>query len=459
MPLAAKNRRDLTVTLECARPGCGATFNPWKSRAKPQLYCSLTCSRAAGVYARRGAWPDLSDLSTSPTTPAVASLPTVTQKKEWQLEPFDQERVGVEWREAGARYEARTTKALEQEERHGTGRTIILAGYGARISIERGALIVQEGHTHTGDDATRHELWPAVHGVDRIICLGCVGSLSFQALTRCHDQGVRVTTLDRYGHLLANLAGDCPADAKLRRAQYHACDTGQDVQIAREILRRKLESQRRTIRQHPELPDVPRAAEALDMALSWLSLDKPTPYLSSLDGLRMYEGRCARAYFAAWVGLPLTWGKGEPKRVPPHWLTFRERTSPLAPNQNGRHAVDPTNAILNYAYACLESQTRQVLAARGFDLACGFLHSDKSNRDSLVCDVMECERGTVDSLVLDFLGRTTFHAGDFSCVVDGSCRLHPQLARAVVAACRVPQERLDAHARWLRSLLLDTPTG
>jgi hypothetical protein len=67
---------------------------------------------------------------------------------------------------------------------------------------------------------------------------------------------------------------------------------------------------------------------------------------------------------------------------------------------------------------------------------------------------MECERGTVDGLVLDFLARTTFHAGDFTRATDGSVKLHPQLARAAVASCRAPQSRLDEHVRWLRSTLL-----
>jgi CRISPR-associated protein Cas1 len=197
---------------------------------------------------------------------------------------------------------------------------------------------------------------------------------------------------------------EAPADAKLRRAQYRAERTGQDVVIARELMRRKLDGQRATIAAHPELPDGLRAADALDMALSWLALPQATPYLSSLDGLRMYEGRCARAYFAAWVGLPLSWARSDCKRVPPHWISVRERTSPLAPNSNGRHAVGPANAILNYAYAALEIQTRACLASRGFDLACGYLHNDKPGRGSLVYDLMECERGAVDGLVLDFLG-------------------------------------------------------
>ena len=43
----------------------------------------------------------------------------------------------------------------------------------------------------------------------------------------------------------------------------------------------------------------------------------------------------------------------------------------------------------------------------------------------------------------------TLHYGDVTPVSDGTCRLHPQFARAVVAACRVPQERLNEHVRWL----------
>jgi hypothetical protein len=57
-------------------------------------------------------------------------------------------------------------------------------------------------------------------------------------------------------------------------------------------------------------------------------------------------------------------------------------------------------------------------------------------------------------LVLDFLARTTFQAGDFTRASDGSCRLHPQLSRAVVATCRAPQSRLDVHVRCLRTTVL-----
>jgi CRISPR/Cas system-associated endonuclease Cas1 len=89
----------------------------------------------------------------------------------------------------------------------------------------------------------------------------------------------------------------------------------------------------------------------------------------------------------------------------------------------------------------------------GFDLACGFLHADRRGRDALVYDLMELARPVVDDRVLTFLQATTFHAGDFTRVSDGSCRLHPQLARAVVATCTVPQQRMEEHAAWLAALL------
>jgi CRISP-associated protein Cas1 len=81
------------------------------------------------------------------------------------------------------------------------------------------------------------------------------------------------------------------------------------------------------------------------------------------------------------------------------------------------------------------------------------LHADRRGRDALVYDLMDLGRPAVDDHVLTFLQATTFHAGDFTRVSDGSCRLHPQLARAVVAACGVSPLRLVEEATWLQSLL------
>jgi CRISPR-associated endonuclease Cas1 len=175
--------------------------------------------------------------------------------------------------------------------------------------------------------------------------------------------------------------------------------------------------------------------------------------LCSIIGVRTFEGQAAELYLAAWKGYPLSWRKSAWRYVPPHWQTIRERHSPLS--DSARRAVDLANAILNYAYGVLEGKCRQALTAEGFDLSCGFLHADKQYRDSLVYDLMELFRPAVDALVLAFLDRTTFAYGDMVRASNGQCMLHPQLARAVVAACRVEQERVCKGVGQLHEMLVE----
>jgi CRISPR-associated endonuclease Cas1 len=157
------------------------------------------------------------------------------------------------------------------------------------------------------------------------------------------------------------------------------------------------------------------------------------------------------------MGYRLWWKKADSRKVPPHWLQIRERSSPIS--EQARRAVEPCNAIMNYAYGVLEGQCRQALASEGFDLACGFLHADKRGRDSLVYDLMELYRPVVDGLVLTFLEQTTFSCGDFSQSREGQCWLHPQLARAVVARCCTAQSQVAIGARQLRARLEEAERG
>jgi CRISPR-associated endonuclease Cas1 len=368
---------------------------------------------------------------------------------------------GVDWLASGQRYEqlvAKLTKPTQNTARHGkrltSGRTLILAGHGAGLKVERDALVVSEGHTHYPQTPLIHTLFRGLHDVTRIVCLNPTGALSFAAVSWCAAQGISMLLLDRDGSILSAFTPDAESDAKLRRAQYLAASTGRDVEIARELVRRKVAGQRGTLIAYPRLPDAERAVGVLTDALSWLELPAPPEWLTSIPMLRTFEARCAAAYFGAWQGMPLRWATADRPRIPPHWLSIRARSSPLSHEAAARHAVDPANAILNYAYAVLEGQTCQTLSAAGFDLACGFLHADRRGRDALVYDFMELARPAVDERVLTFLQATTFHAGDFTRVSDGSCRLHPQLARAVVATCSLAQQQLVEHAMWLSKQLI-----
>jgi len=107
----------------------------------------------------------------------------------------------------------------------------------------------------------------------------------------------------------------------------------------------------------------------------------------SIEAVRLFESRAARTYWRAWKTLSINFPKSELRRVPEHWRTFGTRVSLLTGSP--RLAVNPPNAMLNYLYALLESETRLAVAALGLDPGLGILHVDTQCRDSFALDVME----------------------------------------------------------------------
>ncbi len=107
--------------------------------------------------------------------------------------------------------------------------------------------------------------------------------------------------------------------------------------------------------------------------------------------------------------------------MPNHWRVFETRISPLTGSP--RLATNPANAILNYLYAVLESETRLAVAALGFDPGLGVLHVDAQFRDSLAFDVMEPTRRKFDAYLLKWIRHGTLKREWFFEQRDGNCRL------------------------------------
>jgi CRISP-associated protein Cas1 len=108
-----------------------------------------------------------------------------------------------------------------------------------------------------------------------------------------------------------------------------------------------------------------------------------------------------------------------------------------------RNATNPTNAIRNLAFTHLAHQCRVAAAVKGFDVACGWLHTDRDYRDSLIYDIMEPYRPIVDERVIGLVTSAKFTYGDFITTTDGQCRLHPALAKFVVATCSLHWKSMD----------------
>ena len=155
---------------------------------------------------------------------------------------------------------------------------------------------------------------------------------------------------------------------------------------------------------------------------------------TTVGSLQGVEGKAAIAYFAAWLAFPLRWKGTGRHAVPDDWHRIGRRLSLVS---NGKHrrnqnATHPVNAMLNYAYAVLESSVRSQIVGAGLDPTIGFFHGQFRGKHGLVFDLMEPLRPVVDCGVLEFVQRHVFEPADFTLTREGVCRLNPQLARSVV---------------------------
>src|SRR5215207_4900115 len=99
--------------------------------------------------------------------------------------------------------------------------------------------------------------------------------------------------------------------------------------------------------------------------------------------------------------LPLCWKGTGRKPIPPERRHVVARPSMVS--GRNRHATHPVNAMLNYAYAVLESQMRIATVSHGLDPRIGFLHVCRPGRAALVYDLMEPLRSHIDRSLMAFV--------------------------------------------------------
>ena len=153
---------------------------------------------------------------------------------------------------------------------------------------------------------------------------------------------------------------------------------------------------------------------------------------ASVTELRTLEANAAAAYFRAWRGIPIKWRGTSRRPIPEAWKAIQQRTSSfqLAGNRNAAH---PVNAILNYAYAVLQSQILITTVAEGYDPTIGIMHEARDGSSAFIFDLMEPKRPKVDRIVLEFIKGHVFDPADYIIRTDGVCRLNPEMARYVAS--------------------------
>lgn len=299
---------------------------------------------------------------------------------------------------------------------------LALTGYGLRIAIERGHLIVEDGVGST----RRRQRFPRVgNGIRRVIALGHSGTVSLEALRWMHELNIAFVQIGPDGELIASGAPNAIRDTRLRRGQAIAMHSGAGLSISRALIAEKLRGQSRVL-------DLIEGK--LENRLLVHEMIERLEAAPTLEALRFFESRAAAAYWNAWERIPIHFAGRDSTNIPSHWRYFGTRRSLLT--SSPRKASSPGNAILNYLYAILEAESRLAAIAVGCDPGVGIIHTDVSARDSLACDLMEPVRPSVDMHVLKLLASQTFTRHDFFEMRDGNCRLMPELTRPLAATAQ-----------------------
>jgi len=122
---------------------------------------------------------------------------------------------------------------------------VTLFGYGIQARVDRGHLLLEDG---IGAARRRARFGRIGHGLKRLVVIGSDGIVSLAALRWLADQNTSFVMLERDGTVLTTTGPVRPSDARLRRAQSLASQSGAALRIASKLIDKKLLGQEQVAR-------------------------------------------------------------------------------------------------------------------------------------------------------------------------------------------------------------------
>jgi len=294
-------------------------------------------------------------------------------------------------------------------------RPLLLHGFGTSVRVN-GRTLEVDWRSEGRKEVFRPQQLP----FDSVVVDSMTGSVSFEALRFLAVHDVPVTLLRWNGTVLSTILPRGPAHGDLRIAQVAAYkDSERRLKIARAFIGEKVA---KTISLDRFL------SGTLPMDSSSIEKEVRSDQGTTLNELRVYEARVAQAHWKEFAkGVDALWPNAG----------FVSRRSPNRSWSNS--AADPTNALLNYGYALLESACRAAIVSVGLMPEIGFLHEVAPSKTPLAYDLQEPFRWLVDLSVIEALrdGRIN-RKRDFMVTENYHIRLRP-------SAIAVLTDRLSAN--------------
>jgi len=218
----------------------------------------------------------------------------------------------------------------------------------------------------------------------QIVIVGKGIAITSDLIDKCCEHGIPVDFLSFRGSPSAKLySPNLSGSVEILKAQFQALDKPVGVQLAIELVSRKLEHQAGLLKHLnkyrkelyvEQVIDTILDNKASTQKLKKLRLDEASPKLLGI------EGTSGSMYWKAFQ------------------FIIRDK-APEFPGRKGRGAVDVVNSMLNYGYGILYSKVWGMVALAGMEPFMGFIHKDRPGKPSLVLDIVEPFRVVVDHTV------------------------------------------------------------
>ncbi len=260
-----------------------------------------------------------------------------------------------------------------------------------------------------------------VHNLESVFVFGADIYVSPSAMRLCWESGASICFFTDWGRLEARVEGVPQGSMLLRRAQHAAAAcSDRTAALARAFIAGKLHNVRwllsRSARDAASEEDRAALRSAADAHAYLLRELDRTP--NDLDVIRGVEGRAAALHFEVFA----------------RHLRPALRASFPFDGRSRRPPRDALNALLSFLYALLRHDCVSALTAVGLDPFAGFLHADRSGRESLALDLMEEFRPWVERLALTLVNRSELKIDQFEVRDGGTIELTETTRKKLVAA-------------------------
>jgi CRISPR-associated protein Cas1 len=249
---------------------------------------------------------------------------------------------------------------------------IVLNEFGSFLGAQEGCLLVRDKQKNV-------QKYPLFENEVGEIQVKMGNSVSSTALSTCALWGIDVLITSQRGKPIAYLrAIDDDSHVQTRISQYAALANGKGIEIAKQIIYGKAQGQNELLkkyglRQH-DLVKINEQINGIDF-----------PDIKQVRRkLLPIEGHFTDRYFQAL------------------WPVFPKAVREAADKRMTWKAYDRVNNLFNLSYTFLRWRVHSAIIKAKMEPHLGFIHSEQVGKPSLVLDLMEIYRPTVDECLIQF---------------------------------------------------------